>query len=171
MVTCLAVVGGGSDCGGQRLVSGSRDKTVRVWDVLGGTCVRVLGGHSNWVTCLAVVGGGSGGGYQRVVSGSRDKTVRVWEMNGSYSSTKLPGLGSGIKEIAVIRAAGSAASAIDASCVILDDSRRSILLDGGGNALRHLPAPSSVSKVCVLSRGRVAWGTGTGQVFVGQLFS
>lgn len=171
MVTCLAVVGGGSYCGGQRLVSGSRDKTVRVWDVLGGTCVRVLGGHSNWVTCLAVVGGGSGGGYQRVVSGSRDKTVRVWEMNGSYSSTKLPGLGSGIKEIAVIRAAGSAASAIDASCVILDDSRRSILLDGGGNALRHLPAPSSVSKVCVLSRGRVAWGTATGQVFVGQLFS
>ena len=36
---------------GQRVVSGSNDKTVKVWDVATGECVATLAGHSKSVWC------------------------------------------------------------------------------------------------------------------------
>lgn len=36
------------------VVTGSMDKTVRVWDAQTGNCVRLLAGHSGNVTCVAV---------------------------------------------------------------------------------------------------------------------
>jgi len=56
------------------LVSGSYDKTVRVWDLRMGTCLRVLAGHSKAVFCLQTA-------YDRIVSGSADSTVRIWDFN------------------------------------------------------------------------------------------
>ena len=57
-----------------RIVSGSRDKTLRVWDVTegGGHCLQTLRGHTGWVNCVGLLPDG------RVVSGSRDKTLKVW---------------------------------------------------------------------------------------------
>ena len=51
-------------------VSGSRDSTLRVWDVQRGRMLRVLAGHSGSVRSLDVCG-------NRVVSGSYDCTCRV----------------------------------------------------------------------------------------------
>ena len=34
---------------GRRVVSGSDDKTLKVWDVVTGECVATLKGHSDWV--------------------------------------------------------------------------------------------------------------------------
>ena len=34
---------------GRRVVSGSRDKTLKVWDVATGECVATLKGHSHYV--------------------------------------------------------------------------------------------------------------------------
>jgi hypothetical protein len=51
-------------------VSGSRDGTLRVWDVRAGTFVRVLAGHDDSVRALDAFG-------DRVVSGSYDRTCRV----------------------------------------------------------------------------------------------
>ena len=34
---------------GRRVVSGSFDETLKVWDVATGECVATLEGHSNWV--------------------------------------------------------------------------------------------------------------------------
>ena len=36
---------------GRRVVSGSNDNTVKVWDVATGKCVATLKGHSKWVRC------------------------------------------------------------------------------------------------------------------------
>lgn len=59
------------------LASGSRDKTIRVWDVSGGgQCVLVLSGHDNWVRGLVFHPGG-----QYLLSASDDKTVRVWSLS------------------------------------------------------------------------------------------
>ena len=55
-----------------RIVSGSRDKTLRVWDVKHGLCLQTLRGHTGWVNCVGILPDG------RVVSGSRDKTLKVW---------------------------------------------------------------------------------------------
>src|SRR5438128_17412 len=55
-----------------RIVSGSWDKTLRIWDTKGET-EQILKGHTEAVTCFAVLSDG------RIVSGSRDKTLRIWE--------------------------------------------------------------------------------------------
>ena len=60
---------------GRHIVSGSGDKTVRVWDAQTGQSVMdPLKGHDNWVTSVAFSPDG-----RHIVSGSDDKTVRVWD--------------------------------------------------------------------------------------------
>ncbi len=55
-----------------RVVSGSRDATLRVWDVESGQCLHVLMGHVAAVRCVQYDG-------QRVVSGAYDYMVKVWD--------------------------------------------------------------------------------------------
>jgi WD40 repeat protein len=59
-----------------RIVSGSQDQTVRVWDGESGEEVAVLKGHDD-VVC-SVCSFTTAEGAVRIVSGSLDKTVRVW---------------------------------------------------------------------------------------------
>ena len=58
---------------GQRIVSGSGDETMKVWDALSGVCLSTLEGHDKEVESVCISADG-----QRIVSGSRDKTVKVW---------------------------------------------------------------------------------------------
>lgn len=59
---------------GPFLASGSRDKTIRVWDVGAGVCLFTLHGHDNWVRGIVFHPGG-----KFIVSVSDDKTLRVWD--------------------------------------------------------------------------------------------
>ncbi|HEX3149550.1 MAG TPA: DUF4365 domain-containing protein [Gemmataceae bacterium] len=59
---------------GCQALSGSGDKTVRVWDAMTGQCERVLEGHTASVLSVAWSPDG-----RQLLSGSEDKTVRVWE--------------------------------------------------------------------------------------------
>ena len=60
---------------GQRIVSGSADKTLRVWDAATGQPVgEPLRGHEDGVWSVAFSPDG-----QRIVSGSADKTLRLWD--------------------------------------------------------------------------------------------
>ncbi len=59
---------------GSRVVSGSSDGRVRVWDALSGECVRELIGHTQSVHSVALSADGG-----RIVSGSDDGRVRVWD--------------------------------------------------------------------------------------------
>ena len=58
---------------GRRVVSGSSDKTLKVWDVTTGECVATLEGHSETVFGVAVFPDG-----RRVVSASSDKTLKLF---------------------------------------------------------------------------------------------
>ena len=55
------------------IVSGSSDKTLRIWNASSGECEQVLSGHAGWVSCVSVLSDG------RIVSGSSDKTLRILE--------------------------------------------------------------------------------------------
>ncbi len=59
-----------------KIVSGSVDKTVRVWDIEGNQ-LAVCRGHDGYVRLVCVTQDG------KIVSGSYDNTVRVWDMEGS----------------------------------------------------------------------------------------
>ena len=57
------------------MVSGSDDKTVRVWNLLEKRQEAVLEGHTSEVSSVAITSDN-----RFVVSGSSDKTVRVWNL-------------------------------------------------------------------------------------------
>ena len=58
---------------GDRVVSGSFDKTLKLWDASTGECLATWKGHSDNVNSVAVFPSGD-----RVVSGSADKTLKLW---------------------------------------------------------------------------------------------
>jgi len=57
------------------LVSGSGDRTLRVWDLQSGMSVQTLRGHTGDVYTVNPWGDG-----RRVISGSYDCTIRMWEL-------------------------------------------------------------------------------------------
>ncbi|MEK8018238.1 MAG: NB-ARC domain-containing protein, partial [Candidatus Parabeggiatoa sp.] len=61
---------------GNKLVSGSDDKLVRIWDTNQGTCLHTLRGHTQSVQSVAFDPKG-----QWVASGSHDNTVKIWDVN------------------------------------------------------------------------------------------
>lgn len=60
---------------GQFIASGSRDKTIKIWDTQTGQLLRTLSGHDNWVRAIVFHPSG-----KYLLSGSDDHTIRVWEL-------------------------------------------------------------------------------------------
>jgi len=73
------------------LVSGSKDRSIKMWDS-DGKCVKTLIGHNDDVRCLVVFAG-------YLVSGSLDKTLRWWDSDGNCVKV-LHGHAEGIKGLA-----------------------------------------------------------------------
>ncbi|KAF7968096.1 hypothetical protein HWV62_31995 [Athelia sp. TMB] len=82
---------------GSRIVSGSSDKTVRVWDlVTGQQALSPLEGHQDKVWSVSFSPDGS-----RIVSGSEDQTVRVWDgVTGQEALPPLKGHVGGVHSVA-----------------------------------------------------------------------
>ena len=55
------------------IVSGSTDKSIRIWDAESGDLIRTLNGHANWVLSVAITSDN-----KRIVSGSCDDSIRIW---------------------------------------------------------------------------------------------
>ena len=76
------------------LISGSDDRTVRIWDLITGRCTHVFGDHTGSIYCLVVVKPewvevtGGDGVIRRekwpkrpmIVAGSRWHTLDVWSL-------------------------------------------------------------------------------------------
>jgi len=60
---------------GDFVVSASRDKTIKIWEVATGYCVKTLTGHREWVRMARVSPCG-----ELIASCSNDQTVRVWHI-------------------------------------------------------------------------------------------
>ena len=59
---------------GTRVVSGSEDRTIKIWDAHTRMCLQTLRGHTDFVNSVAVSPDGT-----QIVSGSWDKTIKIWD--------------------------------------------------------------------------------------------
>ena len=65
---------------GNKIVSGSYDKTVKIWGLNSGECLKTLRnvpfvqGHAYDVTSVAISG-------DKIISGSDDETIKIWDLN------------------------------------------------------------------------------------------
>ena len=62
--------------GGRTLVSGSADKSLKIWDAVSGQVLKTLTGDTETVSTVAFLPSG-----KRIVSGSFDRTVIIWDAN------------------------------------------------------------------------------------------
>lgn len=62
---------------GMSILTGSADKTARLWDFKGNV-LAVLKGHDDWITSVAFSPDG-----KNVLTGSGDKTARLWDLQGN----------------------------------------------------------------------------------------
>ena len=71
-VTCLRFTENGTT-----LVSGSFDKTIKMWD-LKGNCLITLLEHSRYINCIAI-------NSMILASGSNDRSIMIWDLTGKSS--------------------------------------------------------------------------------------
>ena len=60
---------------GKYIVSGSRDRTIKIWDLTIGILIKTLEGHTDIVNSVKFSPDGS-----FIASGSRDKTIKIWDV-------------------------------------------------------------------------------------------
>jgi WD40 repeat protein len=87
---------------GRRIVTGSLDKTARIWDAATAKEIAALRGHDGGVTSVAVTVD-----LTRIITGSDDDTARVWEA----SRAELAGEAGGA-ELAVLRSHGGSITSV-----------------------------------------------------------
>ena len=71
---------------GAKIVSGSLEKSVQVWDASTGATLQQLNGHTDRVNSVAFSHDGI-----HIVSGSDDKSVRVWDASTGAALQQLNG--------------------------------------------------------------------------------
>jgi WD40 repeat protein len=151
-VTCVCALGDG------RFVSGSWDKTLRVWDSASGACLRVLEGHTDKVLSVCALGHG------RIVSGSEDKTLRIWNaasgtclrvLEGHTGSAEVKGHTGGVTSVCAPGEGCIVSGSEDYTLRVWDSS--------SGACLRFLRGAKGhtgkVLSVCALGDGRIVSGS------------
>lgn len=83
------------DYGGRTLLTGSTDRTAKIWDCSLGICLKTLSGHTSTVRCVVFAG-------KYVVTGSRDATIRVWDAETGVCSHVLRGHSGSIRSLAAV---------------------------------------------------------------------
>ena len=97
IINCVAI-----SPNGQTIVSGSDDKTIRVWDSRSGKLLRVLKAHTGEIIFgIGVLSVAISPDGQTLMSGGGDKTVRVWNLPSGEQLRTLTGHEDWVRSVAV----------------------------------------------------------------------
>jgi WD40 repeat protein len=129
-----------------RIVSGSDDRTLRIWDPWTGAELRRLEGHADWVRAVAVLPDG------RIVSGSDDRTLRIWDSGTGAELRRLEGHTDPVEAVAVLPGGRIVSGARDCTVRLWDP-------ENGGEIRRFKGHRTWVSAVAVLPDGRIVSGS------------
>jgi platelet-activating factor acetylhydrolase IB subunit alpha len=66
------------------IISASRDKTIKIWDVFASSCIYTLNGHDNWVRAISIHPNG-----KYLISCSDDKSIRFWDLKTARCAKKI----------------------------------------------------------------------------------
>ena len=80
---------------GDRILSGSSDKTIRLWNLDGNQLGNPFRGHSGRVWSVAFNPQGD-----RIISGSSDKTLRLWDLDGNQLGNPFEGHSGNVLSVA-----------------------------------------------------------------------
>jgi WD40 repeat protein len=62
-----------------KIITGSGDKTIKIWSTESGECLKTLTGHTDFVKCLII-----SNDKKYLISGSTDKTIKVWDIENDF---------------------------------------------------------------------------------------
>lgn len=154
-VTALALCG-------ERLASGSRDSTVRVWGEIG--CAHVLTGHTHIVFALVPLP------EHRVASSSSDRTVRVWHTESGRCLFTLDGHARSVEALAALAFNGKLISGShDCTLRVWDIETGECLhkLEGYGQGVRGLALmPDTMIASFSVDKKVQVWDIKSGQIFL-----
>ena len=80
---------------GQMLVTGSDDRTIKLWNVTTKQEIRTFNGHSSFIYAIAISPDG-----QTIASGSADKTIKLWNLNTGQEISTLTGHSGSVASVA-----------------------------------------------------------------------
>jgi WD40 repeat protein len=103
---------------GRTALSGSIDKTIKLWDLRTGIEIRTLRGHTGWVTSVALAADGN-----IAVSGSWDTTLKVWNLQTGEEVRTLRGHAKLVHSVAISPDGSTALSGSEDNTVKLWDLR------------------------------------------------
>ncbi|KAF5357509.1 hypothetical protein D9758_012498 [Tetrapyrgos nigripes] len=111
---------------GTKIVSGSKDRKVRIWDANTGAAIgQPLQGHEGEVWSVAFSPDGA-----KIVSGSEDKTVRIWDANtGAAIGQPLQGHEDEVNEVAFSPDGAKIVSGSDDKTVRIWDANTGAAID------------------------------------------
>ncbi len=81
---------------GRTALSGSRDKTLKLWELASGTELRTFAGHSGRVTSVAIAPDG-----RAALSGSEDNTLNLWGLTSRQELRTIVGHSDSVSSVAI----------------------------------------------------------------------
>ncbi|WP_158517387.1 caspase family protein [Moorena producens] len=108
---------------GKKILSGSEDNTVRLWDTETGQLLYTLEGHTSFVKDIAFSSDG-----KQILSGSHDYTLRLWDTETGQLIHQLEGHKSSVTDIAFSRDGKQILSGSDDNTLRLWDTETGQLL-------------------------------------------
>ena len=81
---------------GSKVISGSYDNTIKIWNINTGEELKTLNGHSSSVTAVSITPDGS-----KIISGSYDNTLKIWNINTGEELKTLKGHSSLVNAVSI----------------------------------------------------------------------